>query len=165
MTRHIVRNAIIAAALTVSTAGFAMTSTPDYLAKAGAGDLYETQSSKLVMATTKNAAVRGFARQMVADHMKSTAMVKTAAMKSSVKASPPMLDADQKAMIAALKAAKGEMRDKLYLEQQHMAHMAALALHKDYAATGDKPALKMAASEIVPVVEKHIASMDAVHVM
>jgi len=164
MNRTILRGALMAAALFTAGSAVAMP-TPAYLAKAGAGDLYETQSSKLVLATTKSAGIRDFANQMIADHSKSTADIKAAAMKSSLKPAPPMLDAKQKSMIAALTSAKGPMRDKLYLQQQHGAHQEALALHKDYAATGDKPALKAVAATIVPVVEKHIASMGELHMM
>lgn len=148
-------------ALTIASATplLAATATPTYLAKAGAGDLYETQSSKLVLMTTKDAKVRAFATKMVADHAASTAKVKAAAMASNIKVSPPQLDAAQKAMIAQLNAATGAARDALYLQQQHKAHEMALALHEDYAMSGDKPALKAAAGEIVPVVKQHIASM------
>lgn len=147
------------AALCAATSAFALTPTPTYIAKAGAGDLYETQSSKLILQTTKNKAVRAFATQMIADHAKSTSLVKAAAKKSGLTTTPPALEPTQKDMIASLTAASGAGRDSLYLKQQHMAHEQALALHQDYAATGDKPALKAAAAQIVPVVKKHIANM------
>jgi len=64
-----------------------------YVMKAGAGDQYEIQSSRLVLATTKNAELKQFATMMVADHTKSTADVKAAAMRSNLTPKPPMLDA------------------------------------------------------------------------
>ncbi|MBT2187989.1 DUF4142 domain-containing protein [Sphingobium nicotianae] len=138
---------------------YAATTAATYVAKAGGGDLYETQSSKLVLTTTKDAKVRAFADRMIADHAVSTAKVKAAAAKSKLTVAAPKLDAAQNAMMAELKAATGPARDKLYLQQQHKAHEMALALHQDYANSGDKPALKSAAAEIVPVVKQHIASM------
>ena len=67
----------------------------------------------------------------------------------------PMLDADGQQMLSALQAANGTERDKLYMQQQMMAHDKALALHQDYAQHGDSKPLKSAASMIVPVVRTH----------
>ena len=139
--------------------------TADYLKQAGASDLYEIKSSQLVMGSTKDAKVKHVAQMMITDHNKSTAMVKAAAMKSGLTPKPPMLSPKQQAMMDKLMAAKGTARDQLYIEQQKMAHPEALALHKDYAATGDKPALKDTAMKIVPVVEKHIGMLESGHAM
>lgn len=151
----------IALALTaaVALAGIAhAVPTPDYLAKAGASDLYEITSSKLV-ANSANPKLKRFATMMVADHDKSTAMVKTAAMKSGLRPKPPTLDAKQRADVAALRAVRGTERDSLYITQQKMAHQDALALQKDYSTTGDALPLRAAAGKIVPVVEHHIAML------
>lgn len=133
----------------------------DFVKQAGASDLYEQQSSKLVLATTKDPKVREFATMMVSDHMKSTAMVKSAAMESDVKPMPPKLMPEQATMIADLKKAKGPARDAAYVEQQKMAHQKALALHSGYAETGTAPALKAAAAQIVPVVQHHVDMLAA----
>ena len=149
------------------TAAFAITGvanampTMDYVQAAGAGDLYEKQSSQLVLKSTTNPDVRKFANMMVMDHTKSTAKVKAAAMKSGLHPMPPMLMPKQASMISDLKAAKGPARDQLYITQQKMAHQDALATQQDYASTGDQPALKMVASEIVPVVQQHIDMLNA----
>ena len=50
--------------------------------------------------------------------------------------------------------------DAVYIRNQQAAHDAALALHRAYATGGDTPGLKAAASEIVPVIEKHIAELQ-----
>ena len=149
----------LAAATTIAGAAAAVP-TSEYLMKAGAGDLYEKTSSKLVLGSTTDPKIKKFANEMIADHTKSTAMVKAAAAKSGLKPKPPMLDADQKKMVADLTAAKGAARDQLYVTQQKTAHAQALALHSDYASSGDKPALKAAASQIVPVVKMHISMLD-----
>lgn len=130
-----------------------------YVTKAGAGDLFEQTSSKLMLRSTKDAKVRSFATMMVEDHNKSSAMVKAAAAKSRVRAVPPQMTAEQKVHIAALTKATGEARDKLYWEQQKAAHAQALALHKDYAANGTAQPLKAAAAQIAPVVQKHIDTL------
>ena len=147
------------AAATLAGATSAMP-TPDYLKAAGAGDLYEKQSSQLVLKTTQNPKVRTFANNMISDHTKSTAEIKAAAAKSGVKPGAPMLTPKQHDMIAQLTSAKGTARDNTYIGQQKTAHQEALATHQDYASTGDKPALKAAAAKIVPVVQSHIAMLD-----
>ena len=126
-----------------------------YVMKAGAGDKYEIDSSKLVMNST-NPKIRSFAQMMVSDHTKSTADVKAAAMKAGVKAAPPMLNPMQSTMIANLTKVSGTARDQMYIEQQKASHNQALALHEEYSANGTAAPLKMAASNIVPVVKSHI---------
>jgi putative membrane protein len=152
---------MMALSLAVGVAGGAhATATGDYLKAAGAGDLYETRSSQLVLGSTRDAHVKSIAHMMIADHAKSTMMVKAAAAKSGLHPGAPMLDARQKGMIADLGKAKGGDRDALYLKQQKAAHESALALHEGYAAGGEKPALREAASKIAPVVKHHIAMLN-----
>lgn len=132
-----------------------------YVAKAGASDQYEIQSSKLVLATSKNAKLRGFATEMVKDHDQSTADVKAAAMQGKVMAGPPHLDAMGEANIAKLKAAHGATRDTMYVAQQKKSHQAALVVQQGYAANGTVAPLKAAAAKIVPVVQHHIGELAA----
>jgi len=127
-----------------------------YVATAGASDLYERQSSQVVLETTQNARIKSFATMMIADHGKSTAAVKDAATRSKVTVPPPALTPLQTELVAELRAEKGEARDALYVAQQKSAHGQALAVQKAYAADGKAAALKAAAAEIVPVVEHHI---------
>ena len=134
---------------------------PEYVMTAGASDLYETQSSQLVLETTQDPKVRAFATMMVQDHGKSTAMVKAAAAKSRVPAKPPKLMPLQAELIAQLRAEKGPARDAAYVAQQKAAHGQALAVQKAYADGGTAPALKSAAAGIVPVVEHHIEMLKA----
>lgn len=161
--KHILGITLLAGvSLNVSSA-MAAPAAPMYVAKAGAGDLFETQSSRMVLETSKNPKVRAFATQMISDHAKSTAIIKAAVARSHMHAARPKLEAPQMDMIVALKAANGPKRDSLYLMQQHKAHELALTLHQDYAAHGDKPALTVAAATIVPVVKKHISMMPMAH--
>lgn len=129
--------------------------TADYIAKAGAGDLWEIESSKALLAKSKDAKVRTFAEMMIDHHAKSTAKVKAAAEAAGAEVPAPKLDSDQEKMLADIKAADSAGIDKIYLGHQNTAHDAALALHQGYAASGEAVALKQAAAEIVPVVEAH----------
>jgi putative membrane protein len=137
--------------------------TPVFVAKAGASDLYERQSSQLVLASTRDSDVRRFASEMVRDHTKSTQMVKSAALRSHLHPKPPALEPKQRQMLADLRRARGRDRDRAYLDQQRQAHAEALSLMQDYASSGSAPALRKAASDIAPVVQHHIDMLSHMH--
>ena len=160
MNRLLFAAAIVATPLSAAVAQAPMTATT-YVMKAGASDQYEIQSSKLLLQSTQNAGLRDFATMMVGDHTKSTADVKKAAMAAGMTPAAPKLDAMGMRNVAALRAAKGKMRDQLYVRQQKTAHQNALALHRSYAANGSVPQLKMAAASIAPVVQTHIDKLSS----
>ena len=146
--------------LVVAAPAAAQVMTPaEYVKTAGASDLYERQSSQIVLQSTQDPKIRSFAQQMLVDHAKSTADVKAAAAKSRVAAPPPALTPVQQELIAELQAESGPARDATYLAQQKASHNQALDVQKAYAAEGSAPALKMAAAKIVPVVQDHVAML------
>ncbi len=156
------RQFLIGAALVtaLATPALAQVMSPsEYVATAGASDLFERQSSEIVLQTTQDPMVRSFASMMISDHGKSTAEVKAAAQSAGVPAAPPMLTPLQTELIAELRAEQGPTRDATYVAQQKTAHNQALAVQKAYAMDGTDPALKAAAAHIVPVVEHHIAML------
>ena len=138
-----------------------MMSASTYVMKAGASDLFERESAKLELASTKNADLKTFANQMITDHTTSTDDVKAAAMQAGMKVAPPHLDAKQTQDLAKLRGAKGMARDKLYVMQQKAAHQDALMVQQGYATNGTVEPLKMAAGKIVPVVQSHIAMLSS----
>jgi putative membrane protein len=147
-------------ALAVSAPAMAQVMTPrEYVAAAGASDLFERQSSAVVLETTTDPKVREFAMMMQTAHSQSTADVKAAAKASKLKPAAPMLTPLQTEMIAQLKAETGTARDAAYLAQQKAAHGKALSVQQAYAQAGTAPALKAAAGKIVPVVRHHIGML------
>ena len=155
MKTYLTAAALIAAPV---TALFAQAALPakTYIMKAGASDQYEIQSSKLLLASTTNPSLKTFASEMVTDHMKSTADGKAAAASAHIAVLPPGLTTS-----AARRGPMDPARDALYVSQQKTAHQKALMLQQDYAANGTVASLKTAASNIVPVVQHHIAMLDA----
>jgi putative membrane protein len=133
---------------------------PTFLMFAGAGDLYEIQSSQLVLETTQNPDIRRFAQMMVEHHMKTTRDAAAAAMRAGLTPPTPMLDAPKMAMLASLSKFEGAERDHLYLAQQMMAHKEALGLMKTYADTGETPELKAAAQATIPIVQSHLSMIE-----
>jgi putative membrane protein len=151
-----------AAAMIVAAPAAAQVMTPaEYVMTAGASDLYEITSSKVVLETTQDPKIRDFAQMMVTDHMKSTADVKAAAARSRVRAMPPKLTPAQTELVTQLRAEQGPARDARYVAQQRVSHGQALAVQQAYAAGGTAPALKTVASTIVPVVQHHVEMLKA----
>ena len=133
--------------------------TSTYLTKAGAGDLFEIESSRAIAAKTGNAEIKKFAQMMIDEHGKSTAKVKAAATGAGLTVATPKLEPRQQALIDGIKNASGQAADRAYLGAQRAAHGEALTLHQTYANNGDTPALKKAAGEIAPVVKHHIEAL------
>lgn len=131
-----------------------------YLMFAGAGDLYEIESSRLVLETTSDSAVRRFAQMMVDHHTGTTRTAEAAARSAGMTPPPPMLDAPKAAMIEALRQYDGVERDRLYLSQQMMAHKEALGLQKTYSDNGDTPQLRTAARNALPIIQRHLAEVE-----
>jgi len=134
----------------------------DYLAMAGASDMFEIESSKAVNETTKSAGIKSFAQMMISGHTDSTAKVKAAAKEAGMTVAPPKLSSAQQAMLDQIKAAPAASRNGLYLRHQATAHAEALSLHQGYASSGDSMPLKKAAGEIAPVVQRHIAELGKI---
>lgn len=126
-----------------------------YARMAGSADTYEKQSSQLVLGAAKSPEVRRFAEMMVADHANTTAQLIAAARQSGVTVDPKLLSKHAQ-MLQQLRRTSAKAREKTYLRQQVMAHEEALALHQAYAARGDDPAMRQAASAAVPVVQGHL---------
>lgn len=154
---------LLLTALLIALPGLAVAQAPNgrqYVRMAGASDQYEIQSSRLVLQTTRNPALRRFATGMIRDHTRSSADVKRAATMGHVMAGPPALDAMGARNIAQLRRARGPARDALYIQQQKVSHQKALDLQQGYATGGDVRPLARVASTIVPVVQHHIGMLD-----
>lgn len=153
---------LFAAAALAATPAAAQVMTPaEFVKTAGASDLYEKESSQLVLQTTQDAKIRSFAQMMIDHHAKSTADVKAAARKARVAVPAPKLMPLQAELVAQLRAESGPARDAAYVAQQKAAHNQALAVHKAYAADGTAAPLKAAAAKIEPVVMQHIEMLKA----
>lgn len=133
----------------------------DYVSAAGESDQFEIQSGRLAAQMGGSPGVKRFGEKMISDHTDSTQMVGSALMQSgrSMAPPPPPLRADHQQMLAQLQGMSGMDFDKMYVTQQLLAHQEALMVQQGYAAKGDDPNLRAAASKIVPVVKMHIAML------
>jgi putative membrane protein len=127
-----------------------------YVTMAAASDLFEIQSSQIALQKSQDQTVRGFAQMLITHHTQTTQQLTAAAQAAGLTPPPPQLMPMQADMIAQLQAADGAGFDRTYLTQQVPAHEMALALHRNYAANGDTPALRTVAAAAVPIVEGHL---------
>lgn len=138
---------------------------PGYLSMAGSSDQFEIQSGQLAQAVSQNPGVRSIAGMLVADHTQSTQMLMSAAAAAHVPAPPPALLPQHQALLDQLRAAgSGPSFDVAFQQIQIQAHQQALTLHQNYAASGDVPALRATAGQIVPVVQRHLAALQSLQV-
>ena len=124
---------------------------------AAASDMFEVESSKLALSKSSSASVKTFADMMVKAHTESTEKLKAAA--SSV--TPPIvpnatLSAEQQATLDNLKSASGSAFDTAYVAAQTDGHQKTLDALRAYSTSGEVPALKTLAGEMVPVVTAHL---------
>ncbi|TXH36357.1 MAG: DUF4142 domain-containing protein [Rhodospirillaceae bacterium] len=136
----------------------------DYVEKAAMTDRFEIMSSKLALKQSKNADIKKFAQQMISDHGKSTAQLKSVIRKDKLDVKPPMkLDDEHAKLYKQLQGTKGADFDKLYAKIQTEGHEEALRLHQTYAETGDQPDLQAFAGDVSKVVETHLAHITAIN--
>ncbi len=128
---------------------------------AAAVDMYEIESGKMALATSTSKDIKDFGNHLITDHTKSTADLKTAAGGANVTVMPA-LDAEKQGMLDQLKAASGAEFDRMFLDQQKMAHQKALLLLQNYSMSGDNAALKAFAAKGVPVIQGHIDHLGTI---
>ena len=121
---------------------------PGFLAQATSGDLFEIQSSQMALQMSSNPAVRNFANLMIADHMRMSQAMAAAAQSAGIVPPPPAILPEQQAVLSQLSAA-GPNFDVAFRDAQITAHQGALGLMQNYAASGDVPALRMAAQQAI----------------
>jgi putative membrane protein len=101
---------------------------------------------------------------IVADHTRSTQMLMAAAQSAGLTPPPPTLLPQHQALLDQLRAAgSGPGFDQTFQQIQVQAHQQALMLHQNYAASGDVPALRTVAGQIVPVVQMHLQQVQALN--
>jgi putative membrane protein len=138
---------------------------PGYMSMAGSSDQFEIQSGQLALQMSQNAAVRNIANMMIADHTRSTQMVMAAAQSAGLTPPPPAILPQHQALLDQERAAgMGPAFDMAFQQIQIQAHQQALQLHQNYAASGDVPALRTVAGQIVPVVQMHLNALQSLNV-
>jgi putative membrane protein len=109
------------------------------------------------LSASQNPAVRSFANMMIADHTRLSQAMGAAAAAGGLAAPAPILLPEQQAALDQLRAAgAGPSFDMAYQQAQISAHQQALSMFQSYAASGDNPAVKAAASQAIPTIQMHL---------
>ncbi|MBB5751541.1 DUF4142 domain-containing protein [Prosthecomicrobium pneumaticum] len=126
-----------------------------FVVAAGASNLYEIEAARIAEQRGRNAAVKTFAQQMIADHTAAGEEMKQVVAKVGLEA-PTALDEAHNQKIAELREEEGEDFDETYVDQQLEAHQNAVALFSRYAETGDQADLKAFAAKTLPTLQAHL---------
>lgn len=135
--------------------------TSGFVKNAALGDMYEIRASEIALKRATSPAVRKLAEQMIGDHQKALAELRSTLISlPDVEHPPEQLDERRKGMIDNLEAAPEDEFDRSYLEQQYAAHDEATTLFRKYSENGDVAALKQFATKTLPVLEKHFSHVQ-----
>lgn len=133
----------------------------EYVRRAGTANLFEIQAGNLGLQKSEREDIRALARMLVDDHTRAVETLKEATGKTlGISAPPGRLDNAHQAKLQRLQSAAAPEFDRLFIEILRQSHEETLALHKSYASLGDNAALKVTASELATVMEKHIGEMQ-----
>jgi putative membrane protein len=131
-----------------------VTNPSTFVAKAGASNLFEIQSSQLALTRTTTPVVMFFAHKMVDDHTTAGKGLQAAAKAESISV-PTEVDSFQADELAELKKLEGVAFDTAYNAMQLMAHDQAVTLFEGYAKAGKPGPLEDFARKTLPTLEMH----------
>lgn len=130
---------------------------PMFLRMAASTNLWEIQSSQLAHQMATSPAVHSFASMIIADHNALNAQMAAAAQAAGLAPPPQAMMPEEQQMLAQLQATPRGAFDLAYRDMQVAAHQKAIALHQNYATSGDNPTLRAAAAQALPKLQQHLA--------
>ena len=145
-----------------SMANMSMASPQDkmFLKNAGAGDMFEIQTSQLALQKSSSDDVKQFAQMMIDDHTKLENQMKPIVAEANVQPPTGLMGKD-KGEYKKLQGLSGDAFDKEYISAMVMDHS---KVSKDFAAEANSGQLqdeKMAAAQNKPTVDMHLQKAQA----
>jgi putative membrane protein len=134
--------------------------THDFVQEAAISDIFEIESSKLAEQRADDA-TKGFAKQMIADHTKTSDELRAAVGSDPNTPLPGALDSSHQSKLDKLTGLTGEDFTKQYREMQVSAHKNAVSLFERYAKGGDSEKLKNWAAKTLPDLQHHLELAQA----
>lgn len=134
---------------------------PTFLQMAASSNQWEIQSSQVALQRSTDPAIRNFAQMIIADHQQLGAQMMAAAQAAGLPPPPQAMMPEEQQMLAQLQSAPAGSFDAMYRDMQIAAHQKAIGLFQNYAASGDIPTLRATASQGLPVLQKHLATAQA----
>jgi putative membrane protein len=124
------------------------------------GNTFEIVSSELALRRSDDPVVRRVAEMLIADHTTQQGQLQTVAGELGLDVPPLSLNAEQQAIVAALRALGGDPFDAAYLNAQVTAHEQAIALFIRAAGTPANPEpLRALAIASLPILGQHLAEV------
>lgn len=134
--------------------------TTDFVQKATIANMFEIEAAKLALASSKVQPVKDFAQMMIDGH--TAALTELQSLSSAAMVTPPTaLDNDHEGKLEALRNAKVQDFDDVYIDQQTEAHENALNLVKDYSTNGKDAGLRAFAAKMAPDIDSHLTKVRA----
>jgi putative membrane protein len=159
-----------AAALLISTTAFAQSvgektgvnstlgispTTADFVKEVAMSDMTEIAAAKIGQ-ERGNAEEKAFSTQMIADHTKTSAELKSMVPTEAKVAIPSALDSSSQSKVDRLKNAKPDDFSSEFDSMQVSAHKDAVSLFERYAKGGEDAKLKDWASKTLPALKHHL---------
>ena len=134
--------------------------TTEFVEKTALSNMFEIEAGKLALERSKVQPVKDFAKMLVEAH--TTAAGELQSLSASAAVTPPTaLNNEFTAKLEALRQAKVEDFDDVYIDQQTEAHENALSLVKDYAMNGKDVGLRAFAAKLAQIVDAHLIKVRA----
>jgi len=135
-------------------------STADFVKEAAMSDMFEIAASKLALQKSDEP-TKQFAQQMITDHTKTSAELKSAVEGESAAPVPTAMDSSLQGKLDKLKGLDGNDFTKAYHDTQVSAHKDAVSLFERYAKGGDNAKLKSWAVTTLPHLQHHLDMAQA----
>jgi putative membrane protein len=133
----------------------------NFAVKAANGGLMEVELGKIARENASNPRIRAFGDMMVRDHSQTGDNLKSIASSLNI-ALPDSVSDDTKKEIDKLKKKKGKDFDKAYVSLMVDDHKKDIDEFKKCAAECSDSTIKSFASNTLPVLEKHLDSIQAI---
>lgn len=146
---------------TNSSADTGMTADRDFIMEAASGGLMEVELGRTASTAAASAKVKEFGRMMVTDHTKANTELKAIAAKKNITV-PAMPAEKHQTHINELKEKKGAEFDQAYVDMMVNDHQEDIQNFTNEAQNGKDPDVKAFASKTLPVLQKHLKSIQTI---
>jgi len=126
-----------------------------FVSEAARGGMLEVELGQLALKNGTSSEVKNFGQQMVTDHTRLNNELGNAAKQDGLQV-PTALSAKQRAEIQSLSKISGKEFDSKYAQLMVKDHTNDLAAFQKAESTTERPELKKAIADAIPVVEHHL---------
>jgi putative membrane protein len=144
-----------------STGDTSMSADRDFVTEAASGGLMEVELGKTASTNAASPKVKAFGKMMVTDHTKANTELKAVAAKKNITI-PSTPDEKHQGHINDLKEKKGVEFDKAYVDMMVDDHKEDVSKFEDEAKNAKDPDIKAFAAKTLPVLQKHLSSIQAI---